>query len=115
LGLLAFAGYSEDEDENSSSESSANDKRRAGKLSLLLASASQMLYLVFVAVWWFKLMKFYPGRPIETIGILSGLLLSGGALVMGMFGTGLKRTAVAFVGFTTGLLWLLSAVASSTV
>ena len=112
LGLLAFAAYREDEAEASSSETPTNDRRTAGRLSLVLASASQMLYVVFVALWWFKLMKFYPGRPIQTIGILSGLLLSGGALVIGMFGTGLRRTAIAFVGFTTGLLWLLSAVAS---
>jgi|GraSoi2013_100cm_1033763.scaffolds.fasta_scaffold53165_1 hypothetical protein len=112
LCLLALAIYWEDEAEGSSSETPTNDRRTAGRLSLVLASASQMLYVVFGALWWFELMKFYPGRPIETIGILSGLLLSGGALVIGMFGTGLRRTAVAFVGFTTGLLWLLSAVAS---
>ena len=112
LCLLAFAAYWEDEAEMSSSETPANDRRTAGRLSLLLASGSQTLYLAFVAVWWFQWMKFYPGRPIQTIGIWSGLLLSAGALVIGMFGTGLRRTAVAFVGFTTGLLWLLSAVAS---
>jgi len=112
LGLLAFAAYRDDEAEASSSETPTNDRRTAGRLSLLLASGTQMLYIAFVAAWWFQWMKFYPGRPIETVGILSGLLLSAGALVIGMFGTGLRRTAVAFVGFTTGLLWLLSAVAS---
>jgi hypothetical protein len=112
LGLLTYAAYWEDEAEDSSPESPANERRTAGRLSLVLASTSQMVYLVFFAVWWFKLMNFYPGRPIQMIGILSGLLLSGGALVIGMFGTGLRRAAVAFVGFTTGLLWLLSAVAS---
>jgi hypothetical protein len=111
LGLLAYAGYWEDDAEGES----ANDRRTAGNLSLVLATASQMLYLVFVAVWWFKLTNSYPGRPIQMVGIVSGLILSGGALVIGMFGTGLKRTAVAFVGLTTGLLWLLSLVASSTI
>jgi hypothetical protein len=115
LGLLAYAGYRDDDAEGGSSEWSANDRRTVGRLSLVLATASQMLYLGFVAVWWFKLTDSYPGRPIQMIGIVSGLLLSAGALVTGMFGTGLKRTAVAFVGLTTGLLWLLSLVASSTV
>lgn len=112
LCLPGFAAYWEDEAGAASSETPVNDKRTAGRLSLLMASGSQMLYLAFVAVWWFQWMKFYPGRPIQTMGILSGLLLSPGALVIGMFGSGLRRTAVAFVGFTTGLLWLLSAVAS---
>jgi hypothetical protein len=47
LCLLAFAAYYQDEAEASSSGTPANDRRRFGTLSLLLASGSQMLYRVF--------------------------------------------------------------------
>jgi hypothetical protein len=85
----------------------------SGSLALGLAFSSQILYLAFTVAWLFKWMRFYPGNPIETYGIMAGLFLSAGAFVTALlFGTGVKRCAGVASSIITAGLWLLSAVAS---
>jgi len=77
-----------------------------------LAGMSQLLYLAFVVVGFFRLIRSYPGNPIEIFGILAGLALSAAAFVMALLADGLKRWAGILSSAVTALLWLLAAVAS---
>ena len=83
-----------------------------GLLAVVLASCSQLLYLGFGFAWWLHWMRFYPGNPIQTLGILAGLVLSVCALIMAALGRGLNGAAAAVVALTNIGLWLLSAIAS---
>jgi hypothetical protein len=112
LGLVAFAAAYRDESE--SDASGAADRKRGG-LSLVLVTTSQLVYLLFVAAWLFRWMRFYSGNPVENCAILSGLLLSVAAAVTAVRGAGLRLCASLFVSATTTGLWLLAAIASSIV
>lgn len=83
-----------------------------GLLAVALAACSQMLYLAFGFAWWFHWIRFYPGNPIQTFGILAGLTLSVCALIMAAFGRGMNGAAGAVVAIANIGLWLLSAIAS---
>jgi hypothetical protein len=109
LALVAFAATYRDESESDGSR--AADSKR-GRLSLVLVTTSQLVYLLFVAAWLFRWMHFHPDNPVENCAILSGLLLSVAAAVTAIRGAGLRRCASLFVSATTTGLWLLAAVAS---
>jgi len=84
----------------------------AGTVALALASSSQILFLAYAAAGRFAWVRFYPGNPIQTYAILTGVILSASALVTALFGSGLKRIAGFLVAVTTAGLWVLAAVAS---
>jgi hypothetical protein len=109
LGLLgAAAWYPEDHREAEVS----TFRRRAGIITLLLGLCSQVLYLVFVLIWLFGWMPFYPGNPVEGIATSAGLLLSTAGCVVAALGIGLRRCVGLASGVMTGFLWLLAAAAS---
>ena len=81
-------------------------------LAIGLAGSSQLLYLVFVAAWIFRWLRFYPGNPIEMFAIFAGLTLSGAAFLTALFGAGLTRWAGVLSSAVTAFLWLLAAIAS---
>jgi hypothetical protein len=86
-----------------------------GRAALFLAANSQLLYLLFFLIWWFRWMHFYPGSPSEWYFFGCGFFFSAGGLLMAPFGTGAKRWVGGGVALTTGMMWLLSAVFSSVV
>jgi hypothetical protein len=83
----------------------------AAELSMMMAFLSQALYLVFLAAWQFRWVRFYPGAPVYRI-VPVGLVLSFFGLVIAFFGIGPKRWISFMVSITTAVLWLLAAVVS---
>jgi hypothetical protein len=111
--VLVTATFIRPENEPSASqEHPSSETILYGNLGLGLACSSQILYLAFAVAWQFKWMHSYPGNPVDTYGILVGLLLSAGAFVAASMATGCRRFAGIFVAIATGGLWLLSAIAS---
>jgi hypothetical protein len=47
----------------------------AAELSMTMAFLSQLLYLVFLAAWQFRWVRFYPGAPVYSV-VPVGLVLS---------------------------------------
>ncbi len=86
-----------------------------GTAAIILSAQSQLLYLVFFAMWTFRWMRFYPGNPVQHYFFVFGLLLSGAGLLMSPFGIGVKRWVSLCVAATTGMMWLLAAIVSSAV
>ena len=83
-----------------------------GTTAIVLATCSQMLYLIFFFAWLGQWIRFYPSNPAQTISIACGFSLSTAALITASLGLRLKRLIGVIVAFTTGLLWLISAVGS---
>jgi hypothetical protein len=83
----------------------------AAPLSIILTFLNQTLYLVLLAAWSFRWVRFYPGAPIYH-AIPAGLALSLFGLVAALFGTGGKRWISLVASVTLGFLWILAAVAS---
>jgi hypothetical protein len=112
LGLLGWAfAYRSSEPRTASPEPRKEPSPR-GALALWLASASQVLYLVLVALWLSQWMRFYPGRPVVLYTVMTGLTLSGFAFMASRLGTGFKQGVAVFVSLTTALLWLLAGAVS---
>ena len=82
----------------------------AAELSMMMAFLSQVLYLVFLAAWQFRWVRFYPGASVYRI-VPVGLVLSFFGLVIAFFGIGPKRWISFMVSITTAVL-LLAAVVS---
>jgi hypothetical protein len=83
-----------------------------GYLQGSLRHVANCFYLAFGFAWWFHWVRFYPGNPIQTFGILASLVLFVCALIMAAFGRGTSSAAAAVVAVVTVGLWLLSAIAS---
>jgi hypothetical protein len=86
----------------------------AAPLSMILAFLSQALYLVGLAAWVFRWVRFYPGAPIYHTTLI-GFALSFFGLVAAFLGIGAKRWISLMVSLTTGLLWILDAIVSAAV
>ena len=93
----------------------ADSLRWPTKISVASAIAGQLLYLVLVAAWLFRWVRFYPGAPVPTNAIVVGLILALVALIAGVFSQGLTRWATMFAAVMMIGLWLLAAVASAAV
>lgn len=87
-------------------------RARWSTIGIVLAGGSQLLYLVFSAVWLFRWIRFYPGNPIEIGAILAGLTLCVVGFVIALFGEGLRRWAGVIYCAATTIPWLLAAIAS---
>lgn len=83
----------------------------AAELSMTMAFLSQVLYLVFLAAWQFRWVRFYPGAPVYSV-VPVGLVLSFSGLVIAFFGIGPKRWISSIVSIAIAVLWLLAGVVS---
>jgi hypothetical protein len=83
----------------------------AAPSSMILAFLSQALYLVFLAAWLFRWVRFYPSAPIYRT-IPTGFALSFFGVVTALFGTSERRWISLMISLGTAFLWTLSAVVS---
>ena len=110
--LLGWTFACRENEPPAASPESPNETPSRTALALWLASASQLLYLVLVALWLSHWMRFYAGRPVVGYTVLTGLALSACAFAASQSGSGFKQGVAVFVSLTTGLLWLLAGVVS---
>ena len=115
LGLLIASVFYRDEKESEVLNRVPSKGRMRVPWTVILAFASQALYLALGVTWWFRWMNFYPGNPVQNFTIFVGIFLSLGAFVTAGQATGIRLFASTFVGAVTLGLWLLSIVASSVV
>ena len=95
------------------SSTQMNSRRHElGAIALFLVGLSQTVYVVDVLAWLFRWIRFYPGAPIETFAMYSGLLLSVTALLIAPFAIGLRRLVGVGVALITSAMWLLAAAVS---
>jgi hypothetical protein len=82
---------------------------KLGYVAITLALCSQILYCMMLLIWRYGWVPFYLGSNSLTHleeGLSNfGGLLSTGALLMAIFGTGIRRYAGVWAGVTTICLW----------
>jgi hypothetical protein len=109
LYLLILAGWYRRSESRGHSSAAFGGPR---KLDLILVAASQLLYIFFGFAHAFHWMIFYPGNPVETVAIVSALVLCIAGTCVARFQPNSYSFITIVVAIVSGAMWLLAAIGS---